>query len=135
MTSVKAKKVKTSKTLRKWHSLRQWCTVLLLRTINLCILVWLNFWNYIQIVKVAKRLQIDCTEIFIWLSQISSVTAGIELARDLVNRNLENFLLDLEHPETNLKGENPQESNLKSLSPLRYESMNILYLQESMTTC
>ena len=64
-----------------------------------------------------------------------AVTAGIELARDLKNRNLENFLLDLEHPETNLKGENPQESNLKSLSPLRYESMNILYLQESMTTC
>ena len=58
---------------------------------------------------------------------------GLNMAQCLKSRKV-NF----SHPETNLKGENPpesKESNLKSLSPLRYESMYILYLQESMTTC
>ena len=68
--------------------------------------------------------QFDAWHIFIWLLQISGVTDGIEPSRCLKNRKV-NFLLDFEHPETNLNGENPQESkesNLKSLSPLRYES-------------
>ena len=74
--------------------------------------------------------QFDACHIFIWLSQIFGVTDGIELARDLKNRNWEIFLLDFEHQEINLKGENPpesNESNLKSLSPPRYESKVCTY--------